>query len=61
MEKTDEVLASFCAYLVCEHPEVKSFADVVRPQAEAYKAHLSARLTPWARRSSPIPAGSTSP
>ena len=47
MEKTDEVLASFCAYLVCEHPEVKSFADVGRRQVESYKAHLVARGTAW--------------
>lgn len=47
MEKTDEVLASFCAYLVCEHPEVKSFADVGRGQLESYKAHLVARGTAW--------------
>ena len=46
MEKTDEVLASFCAYLVAEHPEVNSFADVGRLYIEAYKAHLARRTAP---------------
>lgn len=47
MEKTDEVLACFCAYLVAEHPDVSSFADVGRRHIEAYKAHLARRATPW--------------
>ena len=50
MEKTDEVLACFCAYLVAEHPDVSSFADVGRRHIEAYKAHLARRATfPGAR------------
>jgi integrase len=47
MEKTDEVLACFCAYLVASHPEVHSFADMGRRHIEAYKAHLARRATPW--------------